>query len=565
MKKRMSVIFVLTIFLFSVIFTSCSFINDDTSFLNNSGSGNSLSTPDDTADIPRLNGSDILSHNEDKGYDTLSNTSEKVADNATSKTESKSASSVTHVNSDNVSSSSSTVGTSSSQSSVSQNVSGSLHVNGTRLLDSNNNIIQLRGVSTHSLALYSEYINNDLFSQLKNEWGVNVVRLAMYTDEAKGYCTGGDKEELKQLIRNGVSCAYDNDLYVIIDWHILSDGNPNTYKNEAKEFFASMSAEFADMTNVLYEICNEPNGDVSWADVKSYAEEIIPVIRENSPNSVILVGTPNWSQYVEQAAANPIKNVENIMYTLHFYAAEHTDSLRNSFRTAIGQGLPIFVSEFGISNADGGGLADEYQGNEWLDLLNSYGVSYVAWNMSNKSETCSLIRSDCSKTSGFFYEDLTASGKWLYRALTGNEGNQQPTESDVVGNEEDVPSHTNEEQTDTNVSSSEVSSPPSNPTSAVGTPDFDAEMVESWRDGDNYFCKYVLTLYNNTDVDFNSWQIEMNFNSEISVVSSWNGNYSAENNTLSITSMDYNGRVSAGGTVENIGFIVQGKIGLEMQ
>ena len=87
-------------------------------------------------------------------------------------------------------------------------------------------------------------------------------------------------------------------MYVIIDWHILHDLDPNVYKEDAKDFFNEMSAKYADYDNVIYEICNEPNGGTNWNSVKNYANEIIPVIRANDSDAIIIVGTPNWSQDV---------------------------------------------------------------------------------------------------------------------------------------------------------------------------------------------------------------------------------------------------------------------------
>lgn len=295
--------------------------------------------------------------------------------------------------------------------------SKTLHVNGTKLTDSTGIPVQLKGVSTHGLAWFPDYVNESCFRQLKEDWNINVIRLAMYTAEYGGYCTGGDKEYLKELVKNGVEYATRSDLYVIIDWHILSDGNPNIYKEEAKAFFAEMAGQYADYDNVLYEICNEPNGGASWSDIKSYAEEVISVIRSYDKDAVILVGTPNWSQYVDQAAANPIAGYDNIMYTLHFYAATHKDSLRNTMVDAIESGLPVFVSEYGICDASGNGAIDEYQAEQWITLMDKYDVSYVAWNLSNKAETSALFSDGCSKTSGFTENDLSASGKWLYQML----------------------------------------------------------------------------------------------------------------------------------------------------
>ena len=315
---------------------------------------------------------------------------------------------------------------------------GALSVEGTKLVDDNGNGVQLKGISTHGLAWYPDYVNEDCIRQLKEEWGANVFRLAMYTAEYGGFCSGGDKESLKALVKDGVKYATDNDMYVIIDWHILSDGNPNTYLEDAKGFFEEMSEEYADYTNVLYEICNEPNGGTSWSDVKSYAEEVIEVIRENDEGGIILVGTPNWSQYVEQAAADPIEGYDNVMYTLHFYAATHKEDLREAMVRAVEAGLPIFVSEYGICDASGNGGIDEYQANQWVELLNQYQISYVAWNLSNKSETSAVIKSSCSKTSGFTLEDLSDSGKWLYNMLgaqgsLGAEASGSGTEQEPAG------------------------------------------------------------------------------------------------------------------------------------
>lgn len=295
-----------------------------------------------------------------------------------------------------------------------------LHVEGTALVDDNGNPVQLRGISTHGLAWFPDYVNEECFKQLHEEWGVDVIRLAMYTAEYGGYCTGGDRDALKKLVKDGVEYATNQNMYVIIDWHILSDGNPGTYKEEAKAFFAEMAETYAEYSNVLYEICNEPNGGVGWADIKAYAEEVIGVIRTYDEDGIILVGTPNWSQYVNEAAADPITGYDNIMYTLHFYAATHKDSLRDTMKAAIDAGLPVFVSEFGICDASGNGSIDEAQADEWVRVMDEYGVSYVAWNLSNKAEASAIIDSGCNKTSGFSEEDLSSSGKWLYRMLSGS-------------------------------------------------------------------------------------------------------------------------------------------------
>ncbi len=301
--------------------------------------------------------------------------------------------------------------------------SGRLRVQDGRLVDAAGQPVQLRGVSTHGLAWFPQYVNQDCFNDLKS-WGASVVRLAMYTAENGGYCVGGDQEGLKSLIRDGVRYAAEAGLYAIVDWHILSDGDPNTYLEEAKAFFREMSADLAGYDNVLYEICNEPNGGGTWSQIKAYAQQIIPVIRENDPGAVIIVGTPNWSQRVNEAAADPITGWENIMYTFHFYAATHGANIRQLLVNALDAGLPVFVTEYGICAADGNGALDEAQAAQWIDALDRYGVSYVAWNLSNLNESSAILKPSCSKTSGFTTDDLSPSGQWLYNMLSSAQSTQ---------------------------------------------------------------------------------------------------------------------------------------------
>lgn len=294
---------------------------------------------------------------------------------------------------------------------------GKLHVDGTKLVDESGKEVQLRGVSTHGLAWFPDYVNSDCFATLKG-WGANLIRLALYTHESGGYCTDGNQENLKQIVANGVQYATDNDMYVIIDWHVLNEGNPNTYKDSAKTFFTEMAQKYAGNNNVIYEICNEPCNGTTWSDIKSYASEIIPTIRGYDADAVILVGTPNWSQYVDEAAADPIQGCGNVMYTLHFYAATHKEDLQTKLINAEAAGLPIFVSEFGICDASGNGQIDEESANTWIDLLDSYDISYACWNLSNKAESSAILNSSCTKTSGFTFDDLSQEGQWYYNLLT---------------------------------------------------------------------------------------------------------------------------------------------------
>lgn len=289
---------------------------------------------------------------------------------------------------------------------------GALRVDGAKLVDQNGNPIQLYGMSTHGIAWFPQFVSYDSFKTLRDDWNTNCVRLAMYTHEYNGYCTGGDQEYLKSLVRTGVDAATQLGMYVIIDWHVLQDQDPNVYKEQSKAFFKEMSETYANNTNVIYEICNEPNGYATWDSVKAYAKEIIPVIRANDPDAVIIVGTPTWSQDIDQAKANPLDE-ENILYALHFYAGTHKDVLWNRMDSCVQNGLPVIVSEFGMCDASGNGANDFNSAQSWMDVIERHNISFFCWNLANKNESSSVFKESCTKTSGWTEEDMNESGKWI--------------------------------------------------------------------------------------------------------------------------------------------------------
>lgn len=292
-------------------------------------------------------------------------------------------------------------------------IHGALSVKGTNIVDKNGQVMQLKGISTHGLQWFPQYVNKETFEFMRDEWGINVVRLAMYTDSNVGYSKAQHTK-----VKEGINYATELGLYVIVDWHILSDGNPNTYKTEAIEFFKEITNEYKDNENIIYEICNEPNGNVTWArDIKPYAEDVIKEIRNIDKDSIIICGTPTWSQDVDIVAKDRIEGYDNIMYALHFYAATHTDWIRNKAKVAIDEGLPIFVSEFGICDASGNGGIDYNQSEQWINFLNENNISWIMWNLSNKQETSAIINSNCNKTTNWTEDELSATGKWFIEAL----------------------------------------------------------------------------------------------------------------------------------------------------
>ena len=296
---------------------------------------------------------------------------------------------------------------------------GKLKIDGRNLVDKNGEVLQLKGVSTHGVSLYPNHVNIDAYKTFRDDWSANLIRLAMYTDEELGFCTDGDKEDIKKIMLRGVKAATDLGMYVIVDWHILKDNNPMQNKAEAIKFFDEMAGKLKDQDNIIYEICNEPNGDaVTWDIVKEYAEELIPVIRKHDKEAVILIGTPCWSQDVDIAYDNQLEGFDNIMYVLHFYAATHKDDLRNKLISVLDKEFPVFISEFSICDASGNGIIDYDEAQKWFDLIKKYKLSYAAWNVSNKDESSALILPTCNKYSNWLEEEYSDTARWIKKEMS---------------------------------------------------------------------------------------------------------------------------------------------------
>ena len=220
-------------------------------------------------------------------------------------------------------------------------------------------------------------------------------------------------------MEEGVQYATKLGMYVIIDWHILSDGNPKQHIKEAKRFFATMAAKYKKQKNVLYEICNEPNG-CSWKTIRSYAQSVTKVIRKKDAKAIVIVGTPTWSQlgsdgtHVE-VADSPLKNVKNVMYSLHFYANEwsHNKYLPAKLDLARKKGIPVIVTEFGMTAASGNGAISTSSTSRWLTRLDKRNVSYFCWSLSNKNESSALLRPGCKKTGAWTKKDLSKAGQYI--------------------------------------------------------------------------------------------------------------------------------------------------------
>ncbi|WP_055540175.1 glycoside hydrolase family 5 protein, partial [Streptomyces neyagawaensis] len=293
---------------------------------------------------------------------------------------------------------------------------GQLKVCGTKLCNARGKTIQLRGMSTHGLQWYSQCVTSGSLNALATDWKADVLRISMYIQE-DGYET--DPRRFTDLVHSVIEQATARGMYAIVDWHMLDPGDPHHNLARAKTFFSEIAQRHRDKNNLLYEIANEPSG-VSWSRIKSYAEQLIPVIRAKDPDTPILVGTRAWSSLGVSEGANESEvinnpvNASNIMYTFHFYAYSHRDEYLRTLSRAADR-IPVFVTEFGTQNYAGEGANDFAMSQRYLDLLAAKKISWVNWNFSDDERTGAVFKQGTCDANGPWTgtTSLKPAGTWI--------------------------------------------------------------------------------------------------------------------------------------------------------
>lgn len=287
---------------------------------------------------------------------------------------------------------------------------GALQVKGTKLCDRQGNPVALHGMSFGWHNLWPRFYNKKAVKELVTQWHCTVIRASMGVElNDSGYLKS--PEHSVKLMENVIEACIKANVYVIIDWH-----DHNVHTEEAKSFFRKMAKKYGNYPHVIYEVFNEPDYE-TWPEVKAYAEAVIKVIREEDPDNVILVGSPKWDQDILLPAADPIKGYDNLMYTMHFYAGTHKQWLRDRTDEAIQRGLPVFISECAGMEATGDGPLDKTEWDAFVKWMDEKGLSWIAWSVSDKNETCSVLHPAASSNGKWKEKDIREWGQLARKYL----------------------------------------------------------------------------------------------------------------------------------------------------
>lgn len=262
---------------------------------------------------------------------------------------------------------------------------GQLRVEGRNLVNEKGEKVQLRGVSLGWHNWWHRFFNAGTVQRLSQDWGADIIRCSIGLD-LDSMCYDKNRELAYRCVDSVVEAAVKNDVYVLVDFHSHANNLPL-----AKEFFGHVTKKYGRLPNVMYEIWNEPM-EVQWKDTKEYSEALIPEIRRNAPDAIVIVPTPRWDQNVDEAADDPVTGFGNLMYSLHYYAATHKDEYRDKAKYALSKGLPVFMSECAAMEHTGDGVIDTSSWDEWMKIADENNISWICWSLSDKEETCSMLR-----------------------------------------------------------------------------------------------------------------------------------------------------------------------------
>ena len=295
---------------------------------------------------------------------------------------------------------------------------GQLYVVNGQITTKNKTPVVLRGVSSSPLNECAGFYGAETVKTIAEDWGADVIRIAVPADKGEDSYISDTEKYFKQTC-DIIDRCIEQGIYVIVNWHNYQNGDPNQYKKQAVAFFTRIAGIYADSPNVIYEICNEPNGirsgdkkkrAVDWKNsVKPFAEEVIKSIRSIDKDNIIIVGTSDYCRDIEAAAANPIKSI-NIAYSVHFSAGSDGEELQTKILNAKTKGICVFATEWKATDSSGVSAANAESTAKWLDFLEENKIGWCnAYIYANNTSNANAILFD---TNGrYSLEDIFA-GHW---------------------------------------------------------------------------------------------------------------------------------------------------------
>jgi endoglucanase len=261
-----------------------------------------------------------------------------------------------------------------------------LHVEGNTLADPAGKPLTLRGVSLCSLVWHNPLQLLEGLVEGRDGWRVNVVRLPVQPEEWERQ---GAENFIKERLDPAVRQCRMGGVYCIIDWHEIAGWKDAATTSKLLSFWSIVAPRYANDPFIMYEIFNEPTqpsepNRENWLAYRAEAQKWIDAIRQKAPATVLLVGSPHWSQMPAFAAQDPLSG-SNLVYVLHLYHGWSKETWDGLFGNAASK-IPIFVSEWGWSSHMKNRLEPFYgTQSSYAEPLRAYldarpAISWTAWS-----------------------------------------------------------------------------------------------------------------------------------------------------------------------------------------
>jgi len=278
-----------------------------------------------------------------------------------------------------------------------------LHVEGNRIKDPRGNDVVLRGISLIDLG-YTESRHGGAIRMIDRitdpndrqgnspGWYPRIVRIPICPPDAGSGAPlrwqPNEDSFYRDLLRPVVDYCAKKNLYVILDWHYVSDTGPKV--TQTSDFWRYMAPRFAHDSHVLFELFNEPMNNVGseqqrWLSVRADMQTWVNIVRTYAADNLILVGGARWCQILAPIAADPVVG-SNIVYVSHYYPAHWLGNysgrewITKQIETCAAV-YPVLMTEWGFTTTTEtllNGTISNY-GRPLTDLMERLGIGNTAW------------------------------------------------------------------------------------------------------------------------------------------------------------------------------------------
>ena len=165
----------------------------------------------------------------------------------------------------------------------------------------------------------------------------------------------------------------------------------------------------------------------------------------------------------------------------------------------------------------------------------------MAWNLSNKNESSSLLKSSCKKTSGWSASDLSRSGTYVVKQMKGK----------LSGSTNGMSNGSSSSGAASGTSSKAKSVKASKKYCTVSV-----KKDGSWKKGKRYYTLYRVTIRNKSKYNISGWKLRVKFKYSIKKSDKWNGSFTFKKNYVTIRPVAWNKKIAPKGKDTSVGFIV---------